>query len=130
VNLLAYGTLMDVEIWEVVTGRTETPESAVLDGYTRHPVAGEVYPAIVERDQGSVAGVVYGSLAARELDRLDRFEGRLYERRTVTVQTARGVRLETETYVLAPGARCRLGDGDWSFERFLAEGKATFIRRL
>ena len=58
---------------------------------------------------------------------LDAFEGDLYRRHTVSIQTAAGEGL-SEAYVLAPRARSRLSHEHWSFESFVATQLDDFLR--
>jgi gamma-glutamylcyclotransferase (GGCT)/AIG2-like uncharacterized protein YtfP len=129
-NLFAYGTLMDDEIMARVSGMRCRDEHAVLSGYVRRAVRGEVYPAISPRPGETVEGVVYFDLTPEAFDRLDRFEGPMYRRTavTVTLQGSGSEKAAAETYVIAPEHLDRLSDRNWSFEEFLEKGKGRFQR--
>ena len=127
-NLFAYGTLMDPKIMARVSGMRCRAGGAVLSGYVRRAVRGEVYPAIAARPGETVDGVVYFDLTPEAFERLDRFEGPMYRRTglAVTLQGAGNGKAAAEAYVIAPGHLDRLSDRNWSFEEFLKTGKARF----
>lgn len=127
-ELFAYGTLMDTEIMAQVSGIRCRSTQAVLSGYIRKAVQGEVYPAIVQRNGSSIDGVVYFDLPAEGFDRIDAFEEPLYVRTFVSVALEGGEQVGAQTYVIAPEHIDRLSDRDWSFKRFLDSDKAEFQR--
>jgi gamma-glutamylcyclotransferase (GGCT)/AIG2-like uncharacterized protein YtfP len=124
-----YGSLMCEDIMSHVAGLPLQGEPALLAGYARHAVRDEDYPGMVPLTGGQVAGVLYRDLAGTALDRLDRFEGEMYERCRVFVRDAQGLDTEAWTYVFRPGFSHLLLPGDWSFEHFLASGKTRFTAR-
>lgn len=125
-NLFAYGTLMAGEIMASVSGMTLTGIPALLRGYRRYRVYAEVYPGIFPSPRDSVDGLLYEGLTLRAWERLDRFEGEMYERQEVEVELESG-RIQTAlTYVVRPGFRHRLSDSPWSLDEFLSCGKGIF----
>jgi gamma-glutamylcyclotransferase (GGCT)/AIG2-like uncharacterized protein YtfP len=126
-NLFAYGTLMDGGIMARVSGMRCRAATAVLCGFLRRTVRGEVYPAIVARPAETVEGVVYFDLSPEAFDRLDRFEGPMYRRTAVDVVLKEGgKKAAAETYVIVPEFEDRLSERGWSFERFRRNGRAEF----
>jgi len=125
-NLFAYGTLMDIEILAGITRCRPDRQAAVLSGYSRHPVRGEVYPALVEKEGGRVAGVLYLDLPESVWPCLDRFEGEMYRRVSESVIDRNGLALPAGTYFCRPGFRHLLKESEWSFEKFLKSGKMLF----
>jgi gamma-glutamylcyclotransferase (GGCT)/AIG2-like uncharacterized protein YtfP len=124
--LFAYGTLVFPGVLRAVVGRLVPAERATLDGYLRRSVIGEIFPAIVEGDaQDRVSGVIYLGLEDHDWRRLDRFEGDLYERRRVTVESR-----DAFTYVLAPPWRHRLASQPWDSDAFARDHLAAFLARL
>lgn len=118
-TLFCYGTLQFPAIFEAVTGRPLEGESAVLEGYARFRVRGEVYPGIVEAAGAHVAGVIYSGIDPAALARVDRFEGGMYRRETVRVRVSREGRIVTaETYVVRPRWRVLLTDAPWDPDDF------------
>jgi len=112
-----------------VSGQAVHGEPALLENHVRHPVRNAEYPGMVPQPGERVAGVVYRGLSAAALDRLDRFEGEMYERRRVRLTDAAGNALDAWSYVFRPEFASLLLPGDWSFEAFLADGKARFEAR-
>jgi gamma-glutamylcyclotransferase (GGCT)/AIG2-like uncharacterized protein YtfP len=125
-NLFAYGTLMDIDILASVAGSRPGCRAAVLSGYGRKRVSGEVYPALVEEQGGRVEGVLYLDFPEPAWPRLDRFEGEMYRRIGVHVLDAAGGSHPAETYLCRPEFTHLLTKADWSFEEFLKSGKKLF----
>src|SRR5229473_2228585 len=94
VALFVYGTLMDEERLEQLTGRRFPRRRATLERFAR-VVAAHGYPTIVPQAGARVEDVDAASLAA-----LDVYEdaGRLYARRSAEVLVA-GERIPCEVYV-------------------------------
>ncbi len=126
VHLFAYGTLMCTDIMHHVSGMPATGVPATLCGYARRKVRGETYPALVPDETSTVAGVLYTNLADAAWHRLDSFEGPMYRRETVTVQTEDGSIIPAETYVIHPDSRHFIEPAAWDFQDFLRHGKQRF----
>ena len=126
-HLFAYGTLMCHEIMQEVSGLKPDPVKARLRGYSRRTVRGEHYPAIKPDEQGHVEGVVYMDLPAKAWERLDRFEGELYERTCVQAITAGNLKVHADTYVIHPSFQHCLSEEKWDYEKFLHTGKSHFL---
>lgn len=124
-----YGSLMCADIMARVSGLDLSGEVAELPGHIRHPVAGEDYPGVVAEPLGVVSGILYRGVDGAALVRLDAFEGAMYARLPVAVRLADGATVAAWCYVFREPYRHLLQAGDWSFERFLAEGKARFLAR-
>jgi gamma-glutamylcyclotransferase (GGCT)/AIG2-like uncharacterized protein YtfP len=131
-TLFAYGTLLFPEVFLAVTGRREASSSAAtLRGFVRRRVVGEIFPAIVEAEERDrVIGVIWSGLDERDLDRLDVFEGDLYQRRRVEVGAPRASDREVWTYVLAAAWRHRLGAEPWDPLAFERDHLVAFVDRL
>lgn len=125
-NLFAYGTLMDTEIMTQVSGTTHRSQKATLLQYVRKRVSGEVYPAIIKQNDGSVDGIVYFNVSSEELDRLDKFEGPFYERTEVVAVNDDGESISTHAYVIAADSAHQLSNDNWSYEHFLMNHKQLF----
>jgi len=128
-NLFAYGTLMCEDIMAEVSGCHLSCEPGILKGYSRRAVKGEPYPALVPSGQGLVEGIVYRNVPGRAWQRLDRFEGEMYARRTVQVELAEGGILRAGTYVIQGTFLHVLEAFDWNFETFLNHGKENFEKQ-
>ncbi len=125
-NLFAYGTLIDPEIMRKVAGELPRHAPAVLYDYERKILRDRPYPGIRAKAGSAVRGLLYFDISAQGLDRLDRFEGKMYIRTEVSVIPEGGAAVAAWTYILSPGFEGELCDADWSYEDFLREGKAAF----
>lgn len=125
-HLYAYGTLQVGAIFAQIVGRAIEGQPARLSGYACYRISDRVYPAIVEAPGGAVPGVVYLGLSLEELERLDLYEGHLYERREVRVWQGDGTLL-AETYVLRPEHQHRLSSEAWDRERFEREHLESYL---
>jgi gamma-glutamylcyclotransferase (GGCT)/AIG2-like uncharacterized protein YtfP len=126
--LFAYGSLMCDDIMQHVSGMPLAGAQGTLAGYRRFCLKGEDYPAMVPDPGGRVRGVIYLGLTPLAWDRLDRFEGEMYARQTVTVRLDDGRVMDAATYILRPTYRDRLEDTEWDYAAFLKVGKARFLR--
>lgn len=165
-NLFAYGTLMHSDIMEMVSGLPlsvlQDRAPASLHGFTRHAFTAELYPAVIPSDHvdGAVGdtagdtagnpsttglsgkpvveGVVYRGITPESWNRLDLFEGQMYERREVSVTvtdasphqraTQTAYTLRAGVYVLKPQFAHLLANHDWDAAAFQRTGKSQFLR--
>jgi len=125
-HLFAYGTLMCAEIMQQVAGCLPAQGPATLAGFRRCRLRGEEYPAIVGQPDAVVQGVVYFEVSAAAWQRLDRFEGEMYERRAVQVNGPDGRSLAADTYVIRPAFAPLLLPAEWSYAEFLHTGRQRF----
>lgn len=126
-NVFVYGSLMDKEIMNYVSGCLPDGEKAVLLDYGRYRIINEQYPGIRHENGQSVEGYLYYNVSSEAVGRLDLFEGDMYLRQEVEVQLENeGVPLKAMVYVVKPGYVKLLTDTAWSFDEFLAEGKTKF----
>jgi gamma-glutamylcyclotransferase (GGCT)/AIG2-like uncharacterized protein YtfP len=101
-NLFVYGSLREPTIFESVCGLTFTAkpshvdepkvlfaELAMLDGY-RRVSPDNVYFYAVKEPGVKIQGFVIHNIPAQTMAVIDRYEGRMYTRDTVTVNTAGG----------------------------------------
>jgi gamma-glutamylcyclotransferase (GGCT)/AIG2-like uncharacterized protein YtfP len=127
-SLFAYGTLMCEDIMADVSGCRLPGIAGTLKGHRRWSVQGEQYPAIAPDAESAVSGVVYRNVPGSAWDRLDRFEGEMYDRRPVDIELNDGSMLPAETYVIRPAFMNRLDPSDWDFDDFMSTGKESFQR--
>ena len=127
-NLFVYGTLMDREIFQIVAGELPSSDQAILHGYIRKQVIGEVYPAIAERTESEVVGILYDNLSETALHRLDRFEGDQYDRCRVKVSLQTGQFADAQVYVFAEKSKQRLSSDNWDYQAFLNGEKELFLK--
>ena len=125
-HLFACGTLMCEDIMQEVSGCLPEHRRAVLKGYVRRRVKGQVYPGLLQREAHHVDGALYLDVPASVWERLDRFEGEMYARRTVSIEMDCGGRLTAETYIVRQEYVDNLEEVEWDFSEFLSSGKSKF----
>jgi hypothetical protein len=128
-NFYAYGTLQEPSILELIVGRSLVGVPAVLQGHARFGLRDKVYPAIVAQTGGRVRGLLYSGVTASELERLDEYEGPLYERRELLVMCS-GTPARAFTYVLGDRHRHLLSPEPWDFERFRRDHLESYLERI
>ena len=112
-----------------ITGQVHVLQRAVLSGYARYRVKGEIYPGLVLEQDAETPGILYQGLVRREVRKLDAFEGSLYQRTRVAVRLETGDWVKAQTYVIVPSCRHRLSDQPWSMDAFGRQGVRQFIER-
>lgn len=127
-HLFAYGTLMCEDIMEEVSGCRLSHEPGTLKGYSRRAVRGECYPAVMADEKARVGGILYRDVPDAAWERLDRFEGEMYARRPVQIESNDGALLLAATYVVRSEFLDHLEEHEWDFADFLRNGKALFQR--
>jgi gamma-glutamylcyclotransferase (GGCT)/AIG2-like uncharacterized protein YtfP len=125
-HLFVYGTLMDSEIMTQVSGAPHRYCNAKLHHYVRKMVRGEVYPAIIKQEGGSVDGIIYCNVSSTALNRLDRFEGDFYVRTGVETICDDGEHVRAQTYVITADSAHHLSNEDWSYDNFITNHKQRF----
>ena len=126
-RLFCYGTLEFAPVMRRVTGRDFPREMAVLRGYARHPVRGEVYPGIVARAGAEVRGTLYRGVVPAVLDLLDGYESPFYRRRILDIERPTG-RVTAWVYVVTDPHL--LEDGDWDAEEFARRRLDSYLQAL
>lgn len=117
------------DIMHEVSGYRLPHDPGTLRGYSRRSVTGENYPAILPDKEATVDGLIYRNIPSTVWDRLDRFEGEMYERHHVTVELNDRTTLSAETYVIHPVYLNRLDQFDWDLDEFIRNGKASFQKQ-
>lgn len=125
-GLFAYGTLQFPQIIAALLGRELAGVPALLREHSRFRVADRVYPAVVAAPGGEVPGVLYSGLEPADLERLDAYEGPLYERVDVTLQTSE-LTVAATTYLLRAEHRHRLSAEAWDLGEFQREHLASYL---
>lgn len=128
-NIFTYGSLMFESIWlEVVKGRYESKEG-FISGYERKTVKGEIYPCLIKgHNENKVEGVVYFGVSHNDLQRLDRFEGKEYQRIKEICYLQDGTQTEVETYTWNVGLEW-VSSSTWDAKLFGDEGIQLFLDR-
>ena len=104
-DLFAYGTLMDADVWSHVAQEKCESRPAVLHGYEARRLRGVTFPGLVECGGGITPGLVYHDVSAAALARLDAYEDDFYERVPVPVILENGTTLMAEAYLMQPSRR-------------------------
>lgn len=120
-SLFTYGTLVVPEVLLAVTGKSFPSTPGVLEGYSAFLVEGECFPAVAPTSGGATPGVIHLGLDKATLKYLDRFEGKLYERKRVAVRSETLGLMSAETYVIAKDAAGKLTKKPWDVESFRDE---------
>ncbi|MBK8162729.1 MAG: gamma-glutamylcyclotransferase [Gammaproteobacteria bacterium] len=129
-ELFCYGTLEFPSVMQAVAGRCFPGMPAVLPGYRRAGVKGEVFPGIVAQPGSEVSGTVFSGLTSAQLRLLDAYENAFYRRRPLRVRDAAGRRRLAWTYVVPALYRHRLESSEWDPGVFLRRDYARYLRRL
>jgi gamma-glutamylcyclotransferase (GGCT)/AIG2-like uncharacterized protein YtfP len=124
-QLFAYGTLMFPAVIKSVIGRIPENRPAVIKGYRRLEVAGELFPGLIRENDESVEGVVYANIGSDEWERLTAFEDDFYELQEVTVDCL-GTNTGALAYVVPTSRKSVLSDKVWSPDFFRENHLAGF----
>ena len=112
-DLFAYGTLMDADVWSRVAQEKCESRPAVLHGYEARRLRGVTFPGLVECEGGITPGLIYFDVSAPALARLDAYEDDFYERVPLPVMLENGSKLMAETYLMLPGNRDVVLEEKW-----------------
>ena len=115
------------DVMYAVTTREFRFIDAVLRGYARFAVKGESFPGIIPVIDKSTEGIIYFNVDEPSLARLDIFEGDLYQRTPIQVETQGGKILKAETYVIKPEHRDYLSLQKWDVEEFVQNSLEAFL---
>ena len=120
-NMFVYGSLRDSSIFKSVCGlsfgmnpalrhdKLLEAELALLAGYSKVS-PDNVYYYAVKKDSAKLEGIIIYDVPAEAFAEIDRYEGKLYERETVTVATSDG-EADAEAYLVSHRSmRRRFGD--------------------
>ena len=115
---------------ETVTGRRFPSVEARLDGYGRYVIKDAVYPGVIAEPQSRTMGTLYKGVDPASLRRLDRYEDRLYVRRTLTVRTAQDETVSAAVYVIPEHKRWALSTKPWGKAKFARHHLRRYSERL
>jgi gamma-glutamylcyclotransferase (GGCT)/AIG2-like uncharacterized protein YtfP len=129
-HVFAYGSLMFPEVWRIVVGRQfQTIEGKVAE-YAIFRVGGAPYPGIFAVPGAVVRGLVYLDVDEASVARLDRFEGKFYDRLNLPVECDDGVQRTADAYVVSANNQHLLTTEPWTAESFVSSGGlADFLER-
>ena len=129
-NLFVYGSLMNQEVWFPLLQTKVVSIEARLSGYYRESLQGCTYPAIRIQADSSVDGLVLLDLSAFQIEVLDSFEGELYQRESVVVNSVSDDSLECETYSLKPSYYHLMSGKAWDNNTFRKQHMYEFINEF
>jgi gamma-glutamylcyclotransferase (GGCT)/AIG2-like uncharacterized protein YtfP len=118
-NIFAYGTLMIPSVMHVVTAHHFGSQKAILRDYARFTVKEELYPGIIPVTDAITEGMIYFNVDELSLGHLDTFEGDLYQRTQVRVETEGKGILNAETYVIKSEYLGYLSSKAWDVNEFI-----------
>lgn len=110
-----------------ITARHFRSQKAILKGYARFTIKGESFPGIIPVTDKSTEGILYFNVDEPSLERLDIFEGDLYQRTPIQAETQGGKILNAETYVIKPEHRDYLSSKKWDVEEFVQNSLEAFL---
>lgn len=129
-HIFTYGSLMFDPVWSGVVAGDYDRREAVLPGYDRKAVRGEVYPVIVPSCRHSlVRGIVYLDVSAADLVRIDQFEGEYYFRKSEEVATPDRAIAAAEVYVLKEEYYAIISHRQWDPVRFSTIDMHYFLHK-
>ncbi len=110
-----------------VIGRVPAGHPAVVEGYRRLEVAGELFPGLIRETGHRVEGVLYLDISKDEWERLTAFEDDFYELEEVTVFSS-GAVVQALAYVVPPSGSSILSEKLWDPESFRKNHLLQFSR--
>lgn len=115
---------MLAKVWQAVVGCHHEPLKAMLGGYARFRVRDTSFPGIIVTPTiEPLEGKLYLGLNPKLVSLLDQFEGDLYYRQLVNVQTSDGHQYRANTYVVRPENRHLLTNDPWYPKNFANSGE-------
>ena len=126
--IFTYGSLLFTEIMQAVTGKLFPSHSATLRDYARYGVRSANYPGIIPAPGAYVEGQLYQDVDQAAVEHLDFFEGDLYRRVSVDVDTDSGI-IRAQTYIIPPDKAHHLSRKTWDPDAFRMRDYATFLKQ-
>lgn len=126
-NIFTYGTLMIPSVMNAVTAAFFRSQKAILKGYARFTVKGQSFPGIIAVPDAITDGIIYFDVDKSSLQRLDAFEGDLYKRTPLRVESQGGEMLPAEAYVIRRKYKDYLSLQKWDVNEFIQNGLAAFL---
>ena len=126
-NIFTYGTLMIPAVMYAATACHFRFQEAMLKGYARFKVKGASYPGITPQTDAVTKGIIYLKVDKQSLERLDAFEGELYQRIAVRVETKKSEILDAQAYIIKSEYQSLLSSKPWDLKEFIQNHLATFL---
>lgn len=127
--LFCYGTLMVEPVFSHISGIAKpVMKAATLRDHERRALSAKVYPGVRRHAGASVDGVIY-RLPTLALPALDRYEGDMYFRESVSVTTEDGD-IEAWCYILRPRYCHLMLKNDWSLQNFCSKHLQGYLEQI
>ena len=110
-----------------ITARHFRSQKAILRDYARFTVKGESYPGTITVTDAITEGIIYFNVDEPSLEQLDTFEGDLYERTRIRVETKGKGILNAETYVIQSKYLGYLSLKGWDVKEFIKKDLEVFL---
>lgn len=130
-NFFFYGTLLDDDVFALVTGRSIAPRDrcrAAIHGYLRVFREGASYPILVAAAGGRVDGTLVAGLGPKETERLKTFEGEEYD--LVPLIVHRHDRGPARAHVFMAKPWVAGSAEEWDLARWRRRHKRRYVARL
>jgi len=110
-----------------VTTREFRFKNAILRSHARFTVKGESYPGIIPATDAVTEGIIYFDVDELSLERLDAFEGDLYQRTPILAEMEGGEIFNAEAYIIKPKFRNHLSSSEWNMKEFAQKHLEAFL---
>lgn len=127
-NIFVYGCLRVPELLRHVAGRSFRSEEGVVHGYANLQIKNSPEAALFPFPDFQTGGVVCFDVDDDSLRRMDRFQGALFKRAEVNVETVGGNWVEAETYLFKLRERRRLTARPWDETAFREKRLARLLK--
>lgn len=128
-SLFCYGTLEFPEIMFRVTGEIFPFEPAWISDYARYRVKNQSFPGLVYEPGACTSGTLYHEIQPRHLKRLDAYEGMLYSKHDVLVETESGESCQALVYLIPEQKKSVLTSKTWDKNNFERKNYCGFLKR-
>jgi len=115
------------DVMSAATAREFRFKNAILRGYARFTVKGESYPGIIPVTHAVTQGVIYFDVDESSLERLDAFEGDLYQRTPILAEIKGEEMISAEAYVIKPQFSGYLSSKEWNEKEFVQKHLKAFL---
>lgn len=117
-NLFVSGPLMFRDVIQAVAGKTFPMQDGVLRGYIQFTLEQDGQSAMIPFPDRVVDGLVYLGVDEEALARIDAFEGALFERVEVSVESPAGEWIEAEAYCIKLSRKRLLTSREWDEDEY------------
>lgn len=129
-NLFVYGTLIDPEIYQLVTGKKRSSIPTRMKGFKVLRVRNQVFPGMISSPDSSATGALYQGLSELELLKLDHYEDDFYERKLIQCEINTDETVLAWAYIIPKEFHSVLSTSDWHYSDFLKKDRDGFISDL